>query len=108
MESSAPESRPERRLLPLLAPWEPETQVWVAPDIRVDVLLRRWGVVVEYLGAGHDSPVTRARDTDRDRRLRVMGYVVLYVTAADLRDPVALLARVRAATASGGEPDVGA
>jgi very-short-patch-repair endonuclease len=95
LDERAAESPPERRLARLLAHLDPEGQAWVAPDLRVDLVLRRHGLVVEYDGRGvHSGPGGRRRDALRDRRLERLGLRVLHVVAEDLRDPAALLARV--------------
>lgn len=75
-----------------------EQQVWLAPDIRVDFLIRPALLVIEYAGRRHHTdPRDRARDAGRERRIRALGYAVLYVYAEDLYDREALWARVRRA-----------
>jgi hypothetical protein len=54
-------------------------------------------LAVEYDGAWHGQAGQLARDRRRPNRLTATGWRVLFVTAADLRDPDALVARVAAA-----------
>jgi very-short-patch-repair endonuclease len=56
------------------------------PDLRV---------AVEYDGAWHAADRQFARDRRRLNRLTGAGWVVLHVTAADLRDPAGVVAGVR-------------
>ena len=58
------------------------------PDLRL---------AVEYDGAWHAEPGQLAKDRQRLNRLQAAGWTVVFVTAADLRDPVRLLATIRAA-----------
>lgn len=91
------ESEGERAMRPVFASMTPPPrwQHWVAPDIRVDMLLADAPVVCEYLGeAAHGSGEQRARDDERDRRIRRLGYLPVYVTKDDLKQPQVLLARV--------------
>ena len=97
LDVDAAESAPERLLEPLLAEFRVRRQVKLADDIRVDLLLPDLRVVVEYDGSDHESGRARRADEERDRRLRELGYVVVRVTRHDLRDPQALLARIRRA-----------
>ncbi|MBN9175919.1 MAG: hypothetical protein J0I43_00910 [Microbacterium sp.] len=63
---------------------------------RVDMLFARWGVVVEYEGAHHAENLRQwRRDLTRIGELQRLGYVVERAHAGDLRDPAALIARVR-------------
>lgn len=70
---------------------------------RVDLLVGD-RVVVEFDGlvkyAGADGRDALTREKAREDRLRAAGYRVVRVVWADLRDPEALLARVRAALAA--------
>jgi very-short-patch-repair endonuclease len=70
---------------------------------RVDLLVGD-RVVVEFDGltkyAGAQGAAELVREKQREDRLRAAGYRVVRVTWADLRDPEALLARVRAALLS--------
>ncbi len=52
---------------------------------------------VEYEGIWHGAPQQVARDRRRLNELTAAGWTIVFVTAADLRDPVALIARVAAA-----------
>jgi hypothetical protein len=67
---------------------------------RVDFLLARWGVIIEfdgvlkYAGSGADALVA---EKVREDRLRDLGYEVVRVTWADLASPLELIARVRRA-----------
>ena len=64
---------------------------------RVDLAWPDRRVAVEYDGAWHAEPGQFARDRRRLNRLQAAGWTVVFVTAADLRDPVRLLATIRAA-----------
>ncbi len=64
---------------------------------RVDLAFPRERVAVEYDGAWHGQPGQLARDRRRLNRLTAAGWTVVFVTAADLRDPDALVARVASA-----------
>ena len=64
---------------------------------RVDFAWPGRRVAVEYDGLWHGDPAQLARDRRRLNRLREAGWAVVFVTAADLRDPVALVARIAAA-----------
>lgn len=70
---------------------------------RVDLLVGG-RVVVEFDGmvkyGGIEGPYELAREKRREERLRDAGYRVVRVTWAELADPAALLARVRAALAA--------
>jgi hypothetical protein len=91
------ESEGERAMRPIFASLTPPPrwQHWVAPDIRVDMLLGDAPVVCEYLGEeAHGTVEQRKRDDERDRGLRRLGYLPVYVTKADLEEPHVLLARV--------------
>ncbi|CCG04722.1 hypothetical protein [Blastococcus saxobsidens] len=54
-------------------------------------------VAVEYEGVWHGEPQQVGKDRRRLNRLTAAGWTVVFVTAADLRDPVALVARIAAA-----------
>ena len=66
---------------------------------RVDLAFPEVRLAVEYEGAHHFVEDQIARDDERIERLRAAGWRVIRVTAADLRDLEALIARVRAALA---------
>lgn len=63
---------------------------------RVDLAFPDVRVAIEYDGAWHGAPGQLARDRRRLNALVAAGWTVLHVTAADLHDPEALVARVRA------------
>ncbi len=63
---------------------------------RVDLAFLEHCVAIEYDGAWHGEPGQLVRDRRRLNALVAAGWTVLHVTAADLRDPAALVARVRA------------
>lgn len=91
------ESEGERALAPVLAGFTPPPLwgQWVAEDIRVDVLWPHVRLVIEYDGRdSHEQGWQRQADNLRDRRLEAMGYVVVHVTRADLRQPEVLKARL--------------
>lgn len=54
-------------------------------------------VAVEYDGLWHAEPGQFAKDRRRLNRLQAAGWRVVFVTAADLHDPVGLVARIAAA-----------
>jgi very-short-patch-repair endonuclease len=56
-------------------------------------------LALEYEGVWHGERQHVARDRQRLNRLTAAGWRVLFVTAADLRNPSRLLARIRAALA---------
>ncbi|PWW22861.1 T/G mismatch-specific endonuclease [Geodermatophilus normandii] len=64
---------------------------------RVDLAFPEYRLAVEYDGVWHGSPGQLGRDRRRLNRLTASGWRVVFVTAADLRDPDALVARVTAA-----------
>jgi hypothetical protein len=64
---------------------------------RVDLAFPEQRLAVEYDGAWHGEPGQLARDRRRLNRLTAAGWRVVFVTAADLRDPDAMVARVAAA-----------
>jgi hypothetical protein len=64
---------------------------------RVDFAWPELKVAVEYDGEWHAEPGQFGRDRRRLNRLREAGWTVVFVTAADMRDTVRLLARIAAA-----------
>jgi very-short-patch-repair endonuclease len=56
-------------------------------------------IALEYDGLWHAEPGQFARDRDRLNRLTAAGWRVVFVTAADLRNPRLLLQRIAAALA---------
>ena len=57
-------------------------------------------VVLEYDGIWHGQPQQVGRDRRRLNELTAAGWTVVFATAADLRDPAALIARLSAALSS--------
>lgn len=106
VELSCPfaESQPESRVRVLLAlaglvpvpqyTVRDRTGTFVA---RVDLAFPEQRVAVEYDGAWHAEPGQFAKDRRRLNRLVAAGWTVIHLTAADLQDPDAVVARVRAA-----------
>jgi hypothetical protein len=66
---------------------------------RVDFAWPEKKVALEYDGLWHADADQFARDRQRLNRLRAAGWQVVFVTAADLHDPVRLLARIAEALA---------
>jgi very-short-patch-repair endonuclease len=66
---------------------------------RVDFAWPEHRIALEYEGAWHGRPQQVAKDRARLDRLTACGWTVVFVTAADLRDPVPLIARITAALA---------
>jgi hypothetical protein len=64
---------------------------------RVDFAWPDRKVAVEYDGLWHAEPGQFARDRRRLNRLRAAGWRVVFVTAADLRDPARLIGLIAAA-----------
>ena len=96
---SPPESR--LRVLLALAGLAAVPQYNVRDEVgnllaRVDLAFPGCKVAIEYDGAWHAEDGQFAKDRRRLNRLVAAGWVVLHVTAADLRDPDSLMARVRA------------
>lgn len=101
------ESQQESRLRVLLAlsGLFPDVQVTVRDDAgdfvaRVDLAFREQRLAIEYDGAWHGERAQFAKDRRRLNRLVAAGWTVLHVTAQDLRDPAALVARIRALLAA--------
>ena len=67
---------------------------------RVDLAFPGEQVAVEYEGAYHFDGVQIVRDDARIARLQAAGWRVVRLSAADLRDLDAVVARVRAALAA--------
>ncbi|MGY1752639.1 endonuclease domain-containing protein [Blastococcus sp. SYSU D01042] len=67
---------------------------------RVDFAFPEQKLAVEYDGAWHGEPSQLGRDRARLNRLLAAGWRVLFVTAADMRDPGAVLARIASALAA--------
>lgn len=64
---------------------------------RVDFAWPREKVALEYDGLWHAEPGQFAKDRRRLNQLTAAGWRVIFVTAADLREPAGLIARVAAA-----------
>jgi hypothetical protein len=67
---------------------------------RVDFAWPDAKVAVEYEGMWHGRPQQVARDRRRLNQLTAAGWSVVFVTAADLHDPVQMIARIAAALAA--------
>ncbi|MCZ2830821.1 hypothetical protein O2W14_18425 [Modestobacter sp. VKM Ac-2986] len=67
---------------------------------RVDFAWPELRVALEYDGAWHGEPGQFARDRHRLNRLTAAGWRVVFVTAADLHHPEALVARIGALLAA--------
>ena len=66
---------------------------------RVDFAWPERRLALEYEGVWHGQPQQVAKDRARLNRLTAAGWRVVFVTAADLHDPVRLVARIAAALA---------
>ena len=66
---------------------------------RVDFAWPEHRLALEYEGTWHGEPQQVGKDRARLNRLTACGWRVVFVTAADMRDPVRLLARIAAALA---------
>jgi len=64
---------------------------------RVDFAWPEHRLALEYEGAWHGAPQQVGKDRARLNRLTACGWRVVFVTAADLHDPVRLIARIAAA-----------
>jgi hypothetical protein len=62
---------------------------------RVDLAFPGHRVAIEYDGAWHAEPGQFAKDRRRLNELVAAGWTVLHVTAVDMRDPDALIGRIR-------------
>lgn len=91
------ESEPERIVVDILGDefGMVETQVWVTSRRRVDVLLRKYGLALEYQGADHRTAGGRRRDRVRDDELADIGITVVPIFHEDLANAEALRARLR-------------
>jgi very-short-patch-repair endonuclease len=74
---------------------------------RVDLAYPEQRIAIEYDGLWHGRPGQLAKDRRRLNALVAAGWIVLHVTAADLHDPEALVARVRALLLSRESGEVG-
>ncbi len=76
----------------------PPGQRWRRPTHEARVVLStEQKVAVEYDGVWHGEAQQVGKDRRRLNRLTAAGWTVIFVTAADLRDPVAVIARIAAA-----------
>lgn len=69
---------------------------------RVDFAWPDRKIALEYEGAWHGTVQQVGRDRRRLNALTAEGWTVLFVTAADLHDPAALIARIAAALGAPG------
>jgi very-short-patch-repair endonuclease len=67
---------------------------------RVDFAWPELRLALEYDGVWHGEPGQFGRDRHRLNQLTDVGWMVIFVTAADLRRPDRLLARIERALAS--------
>ncbi len=74
---------------------------------RVDLAYVERKIAIEYDGFWHHERGQFARDRRRLNRLVAAGWTVLHVTAVDLKDPEALIARVRQLLAARESGEVG-
>ena len=74
---------------------------------RVDLAYVERKIAIEYDGYWHDERGQFARDRRRLNRLVAAGWTVLHVTAVDLKNPEALIARVRQLLADHESGEVG-
>jgi hypothetical protein len=62
---------------------------------RVDLLFRGYGEVLEYHGDHHRTDMRQwRRDRTREAELKSLGFHVMEITEADLREPAALVRRI--------------
>lgn len=101
------ESPPETRVRLIIgrsALPDPVAQFHVVHDgrfvARVDFAWPELKVALEYDGLWHAEAGQFARDRQRLNALREAGWNVVFVTAADLRDPAALVSRIARALAA--------
>ena len=90
----------ERTLARILSRFDPpaEAQVWISPRHCLDFYFRTLRFALEYQGrADHATEAGRSSDRVRDQELTEAGIRLIYVTAEDLGDERALLARLGAA-----------
>lgn len=67
---------------------------------RVDLAFVAQHIAVEYEGSWHWEPGQLRRDRQRLDRLTAAGWRVIHVTAQDLREPIKVVARIRALLAA--------
>ena len=75
----------------------PQYEVWAEGELlaRVDFAFPEERLVIEYEGAYHFDGIQIVRDDVRLRRLVEAGWRVIRLSAADLRDLDAVVARIR-------------
>lgn len=79
---------------------EPELNVWITDAdgrrvARADMLYASFNVIVEYDGWQHErDSMQRQRDRERREVLEALGYRLIVITDADLRDPATIPQRV--------------
>ncbi|ROR65421.1 endonuclease domain-containing protein [Agrococcus jenensis] len=85
-----------------------QLEVWVDEELRavIDLAYPEWKIAIEYEGEHHlTDPAQWAKDIRRQELLESLGWIVIRVTKADLRNGGAVLVqRVRAALARRGVP----
>ena len=98
---SGPESRVRVALVLAGLDVVPQYEVWSGGAFvaRTDLAVPAARLAIEYEGAYHFDGVQIARDDARIARLEAAGWRVIRLSAADLRDLDAVVARVRAALA---------
>lgn len=97
LELGRSESDGERVVGSILSGFDPapEPQVWLTRSHRGDWVFVLYGVVVEYKGVvDHTGDANEARDAAREADVGEDGWAVISVTARDLEDEPALVARV--------------
>lgn len=105
--SDRAESRPESKLrviiiragLPMPEVNHSEVMTESGRSRRFDLVFRRWRLVLEYQGDYHRSKEQWRKDMTRRSELEADGWYVMEINADDLRDPAALVARIRAVLA---------
>ncbi|NUL45994.1 DUF559 domain-containing protein [Cellulosimicrobium funkei] len=69
---------------------EPELQVLADPEEQwspaADLGYRQWKIAMQHDGAHHRTPEQQERDARRDAWFQAHGWMVIRVTAADIRD----------------------
>jgi hypothetical protein len=106
--TAVPESIPERRLLRALGRCglsNPVLQFEIRDGdefvARVDAAYPERRLAIEYDSyERHSGRAQHERDLARRNRIQALGWQVLHATAADLRDPTAFVAAIRAALAA--------
>ena len=68
--------------------------------VRPDFMFRDHKVILEYQGDYHRTKAQWRKDMTRRSRLETAGWYVMEINADDLRDPVELVGRIRAAMAT--------